>query len=453
MRIIYVLCLILIPTLSFAITFTPQERAYISAHKTITVCVDPDWYPYEAVNEKGEYYGIAADLMRLVCKRTGLNFRVYKTANWNETIKASKMGKCDVISFLNETPARDGWLIFTQPHFTDVNVFITRQDHAYIADLSALDRETLVFPAGTAMEELVRSKYPNLRYINTQDENEAFEAVADGRADIAMRSLIVAAYTIRKKGYFNLKVAGQLPYFTNKLRMGVLRDEPVLRDILDKGIDTITPIEKERIINSHVSIEVHKGMDYRLFYKIAGVFGIVILVSLFWALRLKTLNRKLLILSSTDTLTGINNRSKISEILDSEYDRAERYDRPISVIILDIDHFKNVNDSYGHQTGDKVLKHFAALAKSCLRASDSIGRWGGEEFMVICPETSIEEAFTVAERIREKTASSETAGISITVSAGVTEKTGDDCTDMMITRADTALYMAKNGGRNRVSCQ
>lgn len=437
---------------SFAVELTPEESDYIKQNSTVTMCVDPDWYPFETVSEKGEHEGIAADLLRLVAERTGLNLVLYKTASWDESIEASKQGKCSILSFLNQTPAREEWLIFTEPHFTDVNVFITGQNHNFIADPSLLSGETIVFPKGTAMEELVRSKYPNLKVVNTETEKDAFELVKNDGADMTMRSLIMAAYTIRKEGYFNLKVAGQLPDFTNKFRIGVLKSEHVLRDILDKGVRSISAMDREEIVNRHVYIEIESGVDYLLIFKIAGVLSLITAVSLYWTYQLKKLNRKLEIISQTDMQTGMYNRSWITQILNSEFERAVRYGRPFSVIILDLDNFKSINDGYGHQAGDSVLKDFSEIAKGGIRGCDHIGRWGGEEFLIICPETTVKDAFVVAERIRERMREFRfTTGQTHTVSGGLAEMAEGDTVDSLLTRADSELYNSKRNGRDRNS--
>ena len=129
----------------------------------------------------------------------------------------------------------------------------------------------------------------------------------------------------------------------------------------------------------------------------------------------------------------------------------ERYDRSLSIVLLDIDHFKRVNDTYGHDTGDFVLKEITELIRENARISDILARYGGEEFVIILPETDVEGASKQIERMREiiEKTSFDGAG-NLTISAGITSyREGDSCKSM-ITRADKALYLAKEEGRNRV---
>jgi len=441
-----------LPGRAFALDFTSAERLYLKSDPVITVCVDPDWEPFERIDDRGEYVGIAADLLRLAFKRAGLRMRVLHTASWDESLAASRTGQCDVLSFLNETPARSEWLIFTAPIFTDPNVFITREEHPLIENPADLTNETIVFPKGTSMEERVRRDYPNLVPLRCDTENQAMNMVSDRRADMTLRSLIVAAYTIKKEGLFNLKIAGKLPDYANVFRVGALKDRAMLRDIISKGILSITPEERERIVNNHVAINVETVVDKALIAKIAAVFLLIIAVSAYWNVKLKRLSAELARRSETDALTGLANRMKIDAVLRSEFDRSRRYGRPLSVIMFDIDHFKKVNDEFGHLTGDKVLVEVAQTARRSVRGTDMAGRWGGEEFLAACPETGLEEALAVAARICEAMRGRTFAtGRVQTVSAGVAELLPEDTVDSMLSRADAALYKAKNEGRDRAA--
>ncbi len=108
------------------LNFTPQEQAYLSQKRTVTMCVDPDWAPFERLDENGTHVGIAADLIQLVVQRTGLDIKPLPVRTWDESLAASKDGRCQIMSFLNQTPERERWLRFTSPIFLDPNVLITR---------------------------------------------------------------------------------------------------------------------------------------------------------------------------------------------------------------------------------------------------------------------------------------------------------------------------------------
>ena len=156
-------------------------------------------------------------------------------------------------------------------------------------------------------------------------------------------------------------------------------------------------------------------------------------------------------LSITDRLTGLNNRRRLDEFLAAECNRSQRYGDHFNVILLDIDHFKSVNDTYGHQAGDRVLVDLATILKESMRMTDCIGRWGGEEFLIVCPETSSQAAIAMAEKLRNKIEVHDFRGVgNITSSFGVAQFHSGQSISNLISRADKALYRAKEEGRNRV---
>jgi diguanylate cyclase len=157
-------------------------------------------------------------------------------------------------------------------------------------------------------------------------------------------------------------------------------------------------------------------------------------------------------LATTDMLTGLVNRSQFDAVLKSEFSRHHRYARPLSLIMLDIDFFKAINDTHGHDVGDQVLVEFANLLKHNLRKADCCARWGGEEFMLLAPETSLEQAVRLADKIRVAIKSTDfpTQG-SVTASFGVVEVRPNESIKSVMKRADDALYLAKDKGRDQVS--
>ena len=164
---------------------------------------------------------------------------------------------------------------------------------------------------------------------------------------------------------------------------------------------------------------------------------------------------KLKNLAITDGLTKLYNSRYFYNQLLPEVDRTKRYNRPLSLLLLDIDHFKTYNDTFGHLEGDAVLYRLGQIIKSCLRKMDSAYRYGGEEFTIILPETGGDEANTVAQRIRtavekEKFISTQGKEGSITISIGVAEYQAKESPMTFIMRSDKAMYKAKTGGRNQV---
>ena len=160
--------------------------------------------------------------------------------------------------------------------------------------------------------------------------------------------------------------------------------------------------------------------------------------------------------ATTDDLTGLVNRRRFIEALDSEIVRASMFRSPLSVVLGDLDHFKLVNDRFGHQTGDEVLRQFAELVREHLRDVDVPGRIGGEEFAILLPETDAAGAVAVAERVRRSLRSlrpTPDRSAAVTASFGVAQLAEGETGDELLRRADVALYRAKSEGRNTVTVE
>lgn len=163
---------------------------------------------------------------------------------------------------------------------------------------------------------------------------------------------------------------------------------------------------------------------------------------------------KISMLAATDKLTSLFNRLKLDEYLDNELQRSQRYGNPLSIIMADLDDFKAINDQYGHLAGDQVLVDLAVLVSTCVRQTEFVGRWGGEEFLIICTETTALQAVELAERIRAAVEAHEFLGEHrrhVTASFGIASFRSGDSREEMIDRADAALYLSKKNGKNRVT--
>lgn len=206
--------------------------------------------------------------------------------------------------------------------------------------------------------------------------------------------------------------------------------------------------------HEHESESLEKRWEY--VYSIATFTIIALLIPIFYGRKLikqqQVLHEEISKIAAEDDLTGLYNRRKINELIHDEIERSERYKKGFSIIIMDIDFFKRVNDRFGHMAGDQLLKMFSDIMRDTIRHTDTAGRWGGEEFVVLCPETKMDGAMALADKIRQRIDSHIFNSFGKqTASFGVACYVDDDSVDSIINRADIALYDAKNKGRNRVA--
>lgn len=169
---------------------------------------------------------------------------------------------------------------------------------------------------------------------------------------------------------------------------------------------------------------------------------------------LERLNQELEFQASRDSLTGIYNRMKFDAFLANEIKRSNRYEHAMTLAMIDIDHFKRVNDQHGHAGGDCVLRQLVELVQQHIRESDILARWGGEEFMILFIETPLEESQRVSEKLRQKIESHAFDVVGkLTCSIGLTQMQADDSPESLNNRVDEALYEAKRAGRNQLICK
>lgn len=197
--------------------------------------------------------------------------------------------------------------------------------------------------------------------------------------------------------------------------------------------------------------EVEFGEEtYELHISYVGEAGLIRIYVLVVTQR-KRAEREIHLLATTDSLTGILNRREFVRILESEVGRVKRYGVPLSVVMYDLDYFKRVNDTFGHSVGDSVLQAVTALVKESVRATDVVARWGGEEFMVLMPQSDIRAARNAAEKLRAAIMGYRFEKVNdLTASFGVASFEAQDDLNSFLKRVDDALYQAKEKGRNRV---
>lgn len=271
-------------------------------------------------------------------------------------------------------------------------------------------------------------------------------------------------YTIQKYSFVDLKIAGRLEHNVD-LSIASRNDEHLLNSIMQKSLNSIGENKLRTIVGEWIKIKVEQSINYEKLLYISAAFAVVFLLLLHRSRAIKKTNGQLALLNKeikeknialeqlarTDKLTALYNRVKLDETLISESNRANRFSHDFGVILIDIDHFKQVNDEFGHQVGDTILQEFSRIIESNSRKTDVVGRWGGEEFLIISPETNLAGLLSLANELRNKICSYKFINNEYkTASFGISIYKQNEHINKLIKRADEALYKAKENGRNRV---
>lgn len=445
--------------------FTKEEKVYLASHSNLTMCIDPDWLPFEAFDKQGKYIGISAEILKIAQEKSGISFEVIKTKDWAQSLKFAQEGKCDILSLAMKTPQRSQYLDFSTPYVDFPFVVLTNQDKIFINNIKELYGKKVSIVKGYAYIEILKRDYPQVEIIEVDNIKQGIDYVRKKKVYAHVDALGPAVYTLQKEGITDVKIAGKLDQ-SWKLSVASSKREPILKTIMQKMIQSVPTEKIQTIQNKWFAIKFEEKTNYALVYKILIAFGFISIIAL-WRYReikktnaiivqkneaLSKLSKQNEMLAVTDRLTNLYNRYKLDEVLITSKELADRYQNNFGLIFIDIDHFKHINDTYGHNTGDEILKSLSSVLLSSTRKTDTLGRWGGEEFLIIVPHTNKEAITTFAENLRKKVENFKFPSVEhLTISLGVSiHKPQETCLSVMA-RADKALYMSKNKGRNCVN--
>ena len=256
------------------------------------MCVDPDWMPYERIDEQGKHVGIAADFMSEFQKRIPVPIELVLTESWKESLEAAKSRQCDILSLLNESPQRREFLNFTDPYLTDSVVIVARNDVFYLDGLESLSGRKLGVVDGYVYEEKIRKQYPEIIIIPVKSVGDALRKVSDGKIYATLDALFIITSNIQKLGLSNLKIAGQTG-LDNAFRVGVRKDDPILLSVFDKLIKNLDDTTRNAILRSWYTLKFQHGTDWRMVWQVTAIAIIILCLLGYITLSTRRFNRKL----------------------------------------------------------------------------------------------------------------------------------------------------------------
>ena len=432
-----------------------KEKSFIKQHKLICISTK-NWSPFNLMKD-GKLSGIAIDYWDYVKKRLSIKSECKAVDIFSKVLNAIKEKKADITLSTTMVEERKKYAVFTRSYLKAPIVIVTRNSVGFVPDINSIKDKIFVMPKDYSTTKILQRDYPYIKYKQVKDIDEALEYVSFGKADVTIGILPVVSYKINELNFDNLKISGTTKY-NFPVRFMIRKDYKILVPMINRVIDSMSQSDKDRIYKKWITVHMQEGYSKEKVLGYSMIAIVVILILILWMITLfiqiekrKKAEKALEKLATIDKLTSVYNRYMIDNSLAEQIEIAKRYDKHLSVIFFDIDHFKKVNDMYGHKVGDLVLKSLAELVVSKKRKSDIFGRWGGEEFMLVLPETDIQQAEYIAQILRKETEQHYFEKVEhITCSFGVTQIKKDDTLDTLMKRADEALYRAKNEGRNKV---
>jgi len=432
------------------VNFTEAQKVYLQNKKDITMCVDPNWMPFESV-KNGKHIGITADVINKFRQQLPIPIRLIETDSWQESIVKAKQRQCDIFSLVAETPERLKYMDFTAPYIDLPIVLTTKMDTFFIDDIAQVKDKKIGIVKGYAIAEELRNKIPDFNIVDVPSIQDGLARVESGELYGYIDNLMVVANYIQKDFTGVLKISSRLDGNVS-LAIGTRNDQPEVKEIFEILISNLKEEELQAIYNKWVAVKQEPNFDYSYAWKLLVIMILILSGYIFHYIKWKKLNDSLLTLSSTDKLTGLYNRVKTDELLLVNKASLDRYGIETAVILLDIDLFKDVNDKYGHLAGDKVLVEFSSILKQNVRSTDYACRWGGEEFIIVCPNINLTDAIKLAEKLLDNIRRYIFSEIGhMTASAGVTVMSKSMIIEDTVKDVDVALYRSKTNGRDQVS--
>ncbi|MFT6067755.1 MAG: two-component system sensor histidine kinase/response regulator [Bacteriovoracaceae bacterium] len=270
---------------SKALKLSNEEESYLSKKKVIKMCIDPNWEPLEFLNSKGEHMGFSADYMKLLREKLNVKIEVYKTKNWNESLKAFADKKCDIFSQIAKTPSRLKTMLFTPPYITIPNVIIGRKSEDFVSRIEEIKGRRIGVIEGYAYVEILKRNHPELQLTLVKDTQEGLTKVSGNQLDVMIDFVSSASFHIEKLSLSNLKFVGKTKGMDLSLGISGHIDQKLLIQVLTKAVNSIPKDKVQAIKKKWINIE--SKQDNSLILKVVGFFLLTLLLLLIWTLTLK----------------------------------------------------------------------------------------------------------------------------------------------------------------------
>ena len=260
------------------------EIQWLQQHTSVSFTGDPNWLPYEAFDDKGNYIGIVSEHLEIISELTGLHFDMSPSVTWTESTQKAKKGLVDILSETDDSDLKSH-LNFTQPYVSNPIVIAMRNTENYVENINVIKNKKIALIKDYGYASKIRRKYSDIKFITVDDIQDGLISVSTGEVDALLCTLALCSYTISELGLNNVKITGKSEFDT-KLALGVQKNLPELLSILNKAIKNITHEQKQAILDSWIKDKFVGKTDYTLVYQILVVSIVLLLVFAFWVRRL-----------------------------------------------------------------------------------------------------------------------------------------------------------------------
>ncbi|WP_186435174.1 transporter substrate-binding domain-containing protein [Rheinheimera sediminis] len=447
------------------VPLTSAEREWLNQHQQIKVGVMNNWRPIEFVDEKGQVQGITNDILKLLNQRLDVQFVPQPYSDWDLLLEDFKAGKLQMVANISDLPERRSFSSFSMDYWTLEWIMLGKQGAVFYENLASMPGQRIAVMREYQFVQQLKTDYPMHQVIEVDSLNDGLEMVTSGRADFALDTVLASAVALRDPRYVNLRAYLPAELAVYPSYFGVRKDLPELLVILNKGIRTINDADRKNLQDKWLDLGIKQGLDHSrvmtLVLQIAAVFFMVTVGFLIWNFSLRrevnlrrSVEEKMRFMAGHDDLTHLPNRSLLTERLQTALHQHARHNEMLALMFIDLDGFKQVNDLYGHDVGDEMLVKLSALLSHCVRKTDTVARFGGDEFVILLTGlVDRDDAAIVAEKIllylQEPLALSVCqAKVGASIGIAIYPDDGTDAATLLKS-ADQLMYQVKQQGKSQ----
>jgi polar amino acid transport system substrate-binding protein len=417
-------------------------------NNNFTLLVEDNNIPF-SFKLTNKFSGLEIDFWNLISEKLSKPFNIQEIIQGKVfNIFSNSVGARFVYSFEKKN-TKD--YLLSEPIAQIPIAFTTKNNKNFITNLSTLKNSQIGVVENLGIIPTLQKEYPNVKFINIDSTDDGIVKLERNEIFGLIDNIYIISHKINKNHLNNLKINSLIEQKLN-LYLQVEEKNSLFINILNNAINRFSKEDIDTILNNYQFIFYPKEIDFYFIAKIVIPFILLLIIFIYFNVKLKKeikrrkeIELQLSEFANKDALTNIFNRRKIEEICEIELERVKRYAKNLSIIFFDINDFKYINDTFGHHLGDEVLVKITNLLEKNLRATDSIGRWGGDEFLIIIPETNLYQCKSIVLDLEEQLKTIEfTSQINVTCSFGIATYEENDHLDSLLRKADESMYSKKS---------
>jgi diguanylate cyclase (GGDEF)-like protein len=446
------------------VSLSKMEQKWLDEHSKINVGIVKHWMPMEFSNAKGEVKGINPDVIKFISERSGLVFEYTLFNSWSDLYQGLVEQKIDMLAGISVTEERKKNVKFTQSYWSMPWVILHQRQLGAKLDIDSFYGKKLAVIKGYYLSSSIRKNHPKISLQLVDDHNDGLLAVKQGKVDGFISNIATASELIKRESLTVLDLSVIESLKRDSSHFAIRPDWTELQSIINKTLLTFSENEKQKIYDRWFGVNIETGFDKDVVMRIAAQIGVIILIIIvaiiIWNRRLyteiktrKLLEERMKHMATHDELTGLANRVLLKDRINTAISFHKRQQLQVAVLFIDLDGFKTINDTHGHDVGDELLIQVADKLKSCVRQSDTVVRFGGDEFVLLLTGLHQKnEAAYIADKVlklMQQPFDLSAERVYIGCSIGIAMYPDDGVTDNDLLKiADTLMYRVKANGKN-----